>query len=119
MATVVQRATFWLKRFGGPIRRFDQHQGTVCMIPLPGAERKDIHLSWTANQLIRVEAHKMKAYTLRGKLLQYSLVHHELIEPPKGATRDSVRVCMVDGILFLVHDVDAAKAAGDAPPTTE
>lgn len=107
---MLRRSLFWLKRLGGPIRRFDR-ETDVCMIPMPGAERKDIHLSWTINNLILVEAHKMKQYSVRGHILRYPLVQHELIEPPKGATRDSVRICVVDGIVFLVHEAGAGRAS--------
>jgi len=97
----IRRTCFWLKRYLGPIRRFDD--GRVCTLPLPGAERQDVHITWTVNNLIRVEAYKTKRYTLRGSIIQVPLVLHELVEPPKGATRDTVKVCCVDGILFLVH----------------
>lgn len=101
MELAFKRACFWLKRYGGPIRRFQD--GGVCILPLPGAERQDVHVTWTSNNLIRVEAYKIKRYTLRGQVLRVPLVLHELIEPPKGANRDTVKVCCIDGILFLAH----------------
>lgn len=75
----------FVKKTFGPIKRFYPLNETdyISVIALPGAEPKDVKITWECNRHITVNTYSMKNIPIGTSNISYPIYYHEMISPPR------------------------------------